>query len=289
MVSDSLLMASQRLVFLPSSSRIKGYSFWECFVFLLNGSVFLIIGLELPEIVNGIKSDGIPLKTAIWYGVLITIILILAKIISSYIAMFATIIFRPQIAHNMQKTGRSWWAPIVLGWTGMRGVVSLAAALAIPLTINVYPFPHRHLILFITFVAILLTLVVQGLTLPYIIKKLSPFRGLENALEHENQNRLDMKKGLKQHVFNHMKTKYADDEKWQNHLGMQRVLKHWEDQVNTQDIRWIDENVKTVLLEMFEIQRQYLHDLNQDPSIDEELIRAQIYQIDLEEERIRYV
>lgn len=288
-VSGGLWMSAQRLVFLPSSSRLKGYSVWESFVFILNGIVFLIIGLGLPEIVSGLRSKGIPLNTAIGYGVLVTVILIVARIVSSYIALISTIVFRPTVAKNLRFRRRSWLSPLVLGWTGMRGVVSLAAALSIPLTLNGAPFPHRDLILFITFVVILLTLVIQGLTLPIIIKKLDPFNGIDVSQENHYETRTEIKRGLKQHVYAHIKNKYENDEKWVGHTGMERVLKHWEDQASSQDIRWIDDNVKEVLLEMFAIQRAYLHDLNKDPNISEEVIRAQIYQIDLEEERIKYV
>lgn len=291
-VSGGLLMSMQRLRFLSSSSRITGFGVWHSFVFILNGIVFLIIGLELPEIVDGIRSQGIPLETAIGYGILVTVVLIAARIISSYIAMLSTIIFRPQVAKNMKMNENrkiNFAAPIALGWTGMRGVVSLAAALSIPLTINGEPFPERNLILFITFVAILLTLVVQGLTLPYVINKFKPFIGIGDEENKELETQMIIKKGLKQHVYSHIKEKYENNEEWTGHAGMEKVLKHWEDQSNNQDVRWIDERIKVVLLEMFELQREYLHNLNLDPAIDEEIIRHQIYQIDLEEERIKYV
>lgn len=288
-VSGGIWMSAQRLVFLPSSSRIKGYSVWESFVFILNGTVFLIIGLELPEIVAGIKAEGIPIATAIGYGAIVTVVLVIARMISSYFALLSTVIFRPSVAQTMKVNRRSWLSPLVLGWTGMRGVVSLAAALSIPLELNGEPFPHRNLILFITFVAILLTLVVQGLTLPYVIRKLNPFRGLETADCDDFHTRTEIKKGLKHHVYAHIKNKYDSDEKWVGHAGMEKVLKHWENQTNTEDIRWIDDNIKEVLLEMFDLQRNYLHELNKDPNINEEIIRAQIHQIDLEEERIRFV
>lgn len=158
-VSGGLLMSANRLTFLASTSRIKSISVWESFVFLLNGMVFLIIGLELPEIVKGIRLQGIPLGTAITYGIIVTVILILARIISSYVAFISTIVFRPSAVAKMGNHSftRNWFAPLILGWTGMRGVVSLAAALSIPIELNGNPFPQRHLILFITFVVILLT------------------------------------------------------------------------------------------------------------------------------------
>ena len=92
--------------------------------------------------------------------------------------------------------------PLFLGWCGMRGVVSLAAALAIPITLdNGAEFPQRNLILFITFIAILLTLVVQGLTLPYFIKRSGIFNHFIDE-EAENLARQRMKKELKQAIVN---------------------------------------------------------------------------------------
>ena len=102
-VAGGLYMANRNLVFLNSASRIMGLNVWEAFIFILNGIVFLIIGLELPEIVAGIRSEGIPLRTAIGYGVLVTVVLILARMISAYTAMLATYLFR----RNVLPGGRS--------------------------------------------------------------------------------------------------------------------------------------------------------------------------------------
>jgi CPA1 family monovalent cation:H+ antiporter len=77
-------------------------------VFILNGIVFLIIGLELPEIVDGLHSKGIPLRTAIGYGLLVTGILIAARILSSYAALVATIIFRPSVRPHATSVRRRW-------------------------------------------------------------------------------------------------------------------------------------------------------------------------------------
>lgn len=287
-VAGGLYMSSKRLSFLASSSRIKGASVWESFVFLLNGMVFLLIGLDLPEIISGIRAHGTPLGTAILYGVIVTGVLIFARIISAYAAMFATIIFRPNVAHQQQFSRRRWYAPMLLGWTGMRGVVSLAAALAIPLTLpNGEAFPQRNLILFITFVAILLTLVIQGLTLPYLIKKTQLFQGLEDEENLSNNTRLKMKLGIKSHVYNFVKEKYVEE--YQGHAGMERILKHWEDQSKIQDNSWMDAVSKKILLDILAEQRLYLSILNKDAEFDEELIWHQIYQIDLEEERLRIV
>lgn len=285
-VCGGLYMANNRMVFLNSTSRIRGYSVWESFVFILNGIVFFIIGLGLPDIVEGLYSKGIPLSTAIGYGVLVTVVLIAARIISSYVAMAATLIFRPSVAPKPGSKSR-WLRPILLGWTGMRGVVSLAAALAIPVTLdNGTDFPYRNLILFITFVVILLTLVVQGLTLPYLITHGGFFTGLMNE-EAEEATKRKIKQGLKTHVYHFLKDKHEGE--LQGHAGVERMLKVWEEKSKANDADGMNEKMKIIFFEMLEIQRHYLNDLNKDPEIDEEIIRRQLYQIDLEEERLKTV
>ncbi|MGV4414008.1 Na+/H+ antiporter [Chryseobacterium sp. T1] len=286
-VAGGLYLASKRLVFLNSSSRIMGYNVWGSFVFLLNGIVFLIIGLELPEIVKGIRASGIPLSTAIGYGVLVTVILIAARMVCSYAAMIFTFIFRPKFAPRSSTRKRQWMLPLVLGWTGMRGVVSLASALAIPITLdNGEAFPHRNLILFITFVAILLTLLVQGLTLPYLIKSMRIYEDFVND-DAEVLTRKKMKKDLKQHVYEHIKNKY--DQELYDDTVFDKFLRQWEERAKAIDDSWMNERTKEFFLEILEVQRKYLSDLNRNTVIDEDIIRQQLYQIDLEEERLKII
>jgi CPA1 family monovalent cation:H+ antiporter len=283
-VSGGLFMSTRRLLYLNSTSRIRGFSVWESFVFILNGLVFLIIGLELPDIVEGLRSKGIPLHTAIGYGVLITVVLILARMISAYTAMVATLIFRPGVAPRVSSRKRRWLLPLVLGWTGMRGVVSLAAALAIPVTLSDgSDFPDRNLILFITFVVILLTLVVQGLTLPVLIRRAKVFEDIME--EPADTARHKLRVGLQEHTHRFLQDKY--DHELHGHDGLQKILEHWEEKVKASNDDRINKKTTPLFLEMLESQRKYLSDLNKDDGIDEEIIRWQIYQIDLEEERLK--
>lgn len=286
-VAGGLFMSARRLVFLNSASRIRGYSVWESFVFILNGIVFLIIGLDLPEIVEGIKSHGIPISTAIGYGVIVTCVLILTRMISAYASLIATRIFRPGMLPKIKSKKRLILLPLMLGWTGMRGVVSLAAALSIPLVLeNGEPFPQRSLILFITFVAILLTLVVQGLTLPYIINHWGVFDDFSNE-EFEEKTKKEMKTGLRKHVLDFVKEKYAQDVN--PHAGIQLFMKQWEERTKVSENTLMDERTKEIFREILEVQRQFLADLNKNPNIDEEVIRQQLYQLDLEEERLKII
>lgn len=286
-VAGGLFMSARQLEFLNSASRVQGFSVWESFVFILNGLVFLIIGLELPEIVEALRADGTHLGTAIGYGVLVTVVLILARIVSSYVALAATYVFRPSVVPRVGLNTSPLVLPLVLGWSGMRGVVSLAAALAIPITLeNGTPFPYRNLILFITFVAILLTLVVQGLTLPTFIRWSRVFDGLVDE-ERDEELRKKIKRDLRQQVHEFLKDKYENELK--DHQGMERLLKHWEERAGAPYDNWLNGDLKRVFIEMLEAQRKYLNELNKDAGIDEEVIRAQLYQIDLEEERIKAI
>lgn len=284
-VSGGLFLANRRLLFLSSASRISAYNFWDAFIFILNGIVFMLIGLELPEVVDGLRADGIPLRTAIYYGMLVTGILIATRIISSYVALLATLIFRPSVAPNRSNPGRMWRLPLLLGWTGMRGVVSLAAALAIPLVIKETgeAFPHRNLILFITFMVILLTLLIQGLTLPYFIKRTKLFEWGNDMPEEEAK--LKVRNELAVHTLRLLKAKHEQGEYKDFHL--QRMIDQWEHKISNPENMKMSETTKKNYLDLLENQRKFLAELNKDPQLDEEIIRWQTYQIDLEEERVK--
>ncbi|WP_332369138.1 Na+/H+ antiporter [Spirosoma telluris] len=159
-VSGGLFLAQRRHIFLSSTSRLRAVNVWESLSFILNGLVFMLIGLDLPEITADL--DGVSTATAIGYGLLITLVLIVSRLLSAFGAIVVTM-----IARNFITVADSRYpgikGPFVLGWAGMRGVVSLAAALSIPVHLsNGVAFPQRNLILFITFIVILSTLVLQG-------------------------------------------------------------------------------------------------------------------------------
>ncbi len=274
-VAGGLYMSTRRLVFLNSASRIQGFHVWESFIFILNGIVFLVIGLDLPEIVEGLRSKGIPLSTAIRYGLLITGVLIGARVISAYAALIATYIFRRNVFPRSGSRAVIMM-PLILGWTGMRGVVSLAAALAIPITLdNGMEFPLRNLVLFITFIVILVTLVVQGLTLPILLTRSKAFNFAlieESAREAQEKVRI----GLKENARSFLRSKQENE----------HLLKLW-DEKSTAKEQWVNEKTRAVLFQLLDSQRLYLEELNKDPAIDEEIIRHAMYQIDLEEERLK--
>lgn len=285
-VSGGLFLANNRHAFLSSSSRLRGVNVWESFCFLLNGLVFMLIGLALPDITAGLKTEGISLSSAIGYGVLVTALLILVRIISAYGAVVVTLIARNFITvADARHPG--YRIPFVLGWTGMRGVVSLAAALSIPVTLaDGTPFPQRNLILFITFMVILLTLLVQGLTLPYVIEKMMPHHLSEDLPEDEVYHHL--RKELADHAVWHLKKNYS--KQLADEPVLQQMVKKWEDMGMMAEDTLMTEKCRTIYLDVIEHQRRWLLDKNSnEATLDEDVVKRHLQHLDLEEEKLLYL
>jgi len=166
-------------------------------------------------------------------------------------------------------------------------VVSLAAALAIPVTLdNGEHFPYRDLILFVTFVAILLTLLLQGLTLPYFIRRSKVFEGIMEEPEEDEKHKL--RQGLQAHTLKFLRHKHQNE--WRDHAGMEKFLSHFEEKAKAStNEEWMTNQSKDIFLSLLESQRKYLVELNKekDAPVSEEIIRWQLYLIDLEEERVK--
>ena len=149
-------------------TRLQGQAVWEIVFLLLNGLLFALIGLQLPTILD--ELSGRSTAELVGYAAVVSAVVIgarLAWMLATY--LLATLSSRIR----MDDPAPSWQAKAVISWSGMRGAVSLAAALAIPLATDAGdPFPQRNLIIFLTFAVILVTLVLQGLTLPPLIRVL---------------------------------------------------------------------------------------------------------------------
>jgi Na+/H+ antiporter len=283
-VSGGLLLSTHRHAFLGSSSRLRGVNVWDSLVFVLNGIIFMIIGLELPEIAAGLGE--VPLWSAIGYGVMVTLVLILARMLAAYGAVFTTL-----IARNFIKVADArhpgFKAPILITWTGMRGVVSLAAALSIPVKLaDGSNFPERNLILFITFVVILLTLLLQGLTLPALIRRLDMPDPDYTRSEEEVEAYIKCK--LADEALKLIHQKYSQEVAAEHTL--QTMKRRWEDNIEYSRDPPLSEVSRTVLLAILERQRHWLLTRNdKDLLLDEEIVRKHLVCIDLEEEKLRYL
>jgi CPA1 family monovalent cation:H+ antiporter len=171
-------------------SRVEARAVWETLVFLLNGFLFLLVGLQLRYILE--THSGISLKVQIASALLISLVCVLVRIVWVFASVYAPRALSRKVRER--EPVPSWRNVMIVAWTGIRGGLSLAAALAIPLTLgNGTPFPQRDRMILLTYSVILTTLVLQGLTLPLLIRALRVKRDRSRA-EEENTARLEATK-----------------------------------------------------------------------------------------------
>jgi Na+/H+ antiporter len=144
-------------------TRLLGFSFWEVLVYLANAVLFILVGLQLRPILE--ELDGTAVAVLVGQGALVSAMVVGVRLGWGFSVPYLVRLVDRRPSQVMRRVGAK--GRLMLGWSGMRGAVSLAAALALPLD-----FPMRDLILFLTFSVILATLVVQGLTLPTLIRRL---------------------------------------------------------------------------------------------------------------------
>jgi CPA1 family monovalent cation:H+ antiporter len=167
---------------IPAATRLQGIFFWDLIIYLIEGFVFLITGLQARTLIE--KAHEFPVGELLLVTAITAAIAILARFVWIYPATYLPRWLIPPLARR--DPSPPWQQVFILGFTGVRGVVSLAAALAIPLTIEGgAPFPRRDVILFATFGVIVITLVGQGLTLPAVIRWLGVNR--DGKAEHRRE------------------------------------------------------------------------------------------------------
>ena len=158
-----------------ASTRLLGFSFWEVLGYLANAVLFILVGLQLHPILSGLAGTAV--AVLVGQALLVSAVVIAVRLAWVFSVPYLVRLLDRRASQRARRVGAR--ERLVLGWSGMRGAVSLAAALALPLD-----FPMRNLILFLTFAVILATLVVQGLTLPTLIRRLRfPDDGAEQREE----------------------------------------------------------------------------------------------------------
>ncbi|WP_431933999.1 Na+/H+ antiporter [Nonomuraea jabiensis] len=167
-VVTGLVVARAAPLIVSSTTRLQGQAVWEMIAYLLQGVVFALIGLQLRQILAGLHGHS-AVELALYAGA-VTLTLIVVRIVWVFPTVYLPRLLFPRI--RARDPYPPWQAAAILSWAGLRGVVSLAAAFAIPLTAGGAPFPGRDLILFLTFAVIVATLVLQGLTLPWVSRRL---------------------------------------------------------------------------------------------------------------------
>lgn len=168
-VSTGLSLSWRSQEIFSYQTRMRTRIVWDTLLFLLDGFIFILIGLQLPGILKQLTSYKI--SALIGYGLLISLVTILVRMLWVFAGAYSLSFFNwDKKKHNGYS---DWKNVLIVAWTGTRGVISMATALALPLTLyNGKAFPQRHLIIFVCFVVIFVTLVVQGFSLPLLIRLL---------------------------------------------------------------------------------------------------------------------
>jgi monovalent cation/hydrogen antiporter len=267
-------------------TRLQTLSVWNVVVFILNGIIFILIGLQLPAILEGIKEHS--LFTLLGYGLLISLTTIIVRILWVFPGAYLPRMLYKSIREKETQT--NWRVVSIVAWTGMRGVVSLAAALALPMMINDHtPFPQRDLILFLTFSVILFTLVFQGLTLPRLIKILG-IRSNGQEVENEVRARIKLASAAIEYIEENISYGMVSDQvlgqiknKYElriNHLS--KFLKEEEEGFEDDSFNQFHKLQR----ELLKVERSILAEMHEKGITDEEIIRKLEYELDLEESRL---
>jgi Na+/H+ antiporter len=277
-------------IFTDGQSRLQTINVWSTISVILNGLVFILIGLELPSIIAGL--EGYSLAEAWKYGLLVSALVILVRMIWIYPGTFIPRWLFKSIRRKESPPG--WKGSFIIGWAGMRGVVSLAAALSLPLTLDSgKPLPERNLIIFITFVVILVTLVIQGLTLPFIIKAIN-IEEIDPVIPEEKQE-AEIRIRLIDTALKRLEDKHKADlenndllislkSEFENHLKHNnRTLECMEciEQDQKELIVY-----RRVLRDIYRVQRKELYHMRKENTFSDEAIRKEEMQVDIAEVRI---
>ena len=277
-------------IFTDGQSRLQTLNVWSTLSIILNGLVFILIGLELPAIVSGL--EGYSLAEACKYGLLVSAMVILIRMIWIYPGTFIPRWIFKSVRKKEPNPG--WKFSFIIGWAGMRGVVSLAAALSLPMTLdNGNPLPERNLIIFITFVVILVTLVFQGLTLPFIIKALK-IEEIDPMIPEEKQE-AEIHIRIINAALNRLADKHKaemEDNDLLLHLKseFESHLSHTHLKLDCMECLEKDQKellvYRHVLKDIYHFQRKELFQIRKEKIYSDEAIRKEEMQVDIAEIRI---
>ncbi|WP_419870508.1 Na+/H+ antiporter [Chryseobacterium sp. CT-SW4] len=289
-VAGGLLMSYNSHCYLSHTTRLQAGSVWSVLIFLMNTIIFILIGLELPVVIAGMEDYSI--TEGIYYSIIIGGAIILTRIIYSYALMYFPRLCSKELRIKVPKP--DWREPFIISFAAMRGVVSLAAALSIPVVLPTgEAFPHRNIILFVTFVIILITLVGQGLLLSPILKLLK-IKDAGSELPPEKQEVILMKR-LKETALHKLENDFAEQ------VEKNSLVRHQKHKLENDMMMMVDKSQcmastgnyvgamnenKTVLRQIIQAQRSELHQIKREKIFDDDVMRAIEMQLDFDEAKI---
>jgi monovalent cation/hydrogen antiporter len=289
-VTTGLVLGFRAPEIASPESRMQGFALWSILTFLLNAALFILIGLQLPTIVDGLSGE--PAGQVIGYAAVVCAVVIAMRFLWNNVM---TVLIRTIDRRPSQLARRAPWRARFIGsWAGMRGAVSLAAALALPLTTNSgEPLPGRELIQFITFAVILVTLVGEGLTLPWLIRRLGVVESGEEEENEELKARLVIARAALERVEELEREDWTRDETLERVRALYNFRKRrfaaragkLED-VDSDGIEERSLAYQRLMHEIFAAQRAELVRLRNERRISADVMRRVERELDLEESRL---
>ena len=283
-VACGLYLSRKSAKFFSPQVRLQAWAVWDALVFVLNGVVFVLIGLQLPYVMAGIAGYG--RKELLLYGALFSAIVILLRVLWTYPGAKLAYFIRIHLLHQNEKTPTAR-ATFVVGWTGMRGVIALAAALSLPdVLADGRPFAQKNLIVFLTFCVILVTLVLQGLTLPWVIRMLGLAGPTGPNCEEKEARRIAARAALERLAEERSKDRpewtpiYDDIEQHYRHrLSVLEGAGSEEDNLSAEQY----DRAQELTLQLLRAEREAALRLRNQGRINDEVLRLMEHELDLRE------
>ena len=285
-VSAGIYLGWHTLELTSARTRLQGVAVWEILFFVLNGLLFALVGLQLPVILDALS--GRSADRLLFEAVVVTSVVIAARFLWIFPATYLPRLRRREVLDGAADA--PWKGATLVAWSGMRGAVSLAAALALPLTTDAgAPFPDRELIIFLTFSVILGTLVLQGLTLPALIRVL---RLEEDGLEdkEEAKARIHAAEAALARLDELVEEDWVREDTAERVRGMfnfrrERFRSRYDPEA---DGALEDRSLsyQRLLRELLEAERQAVLELQRSGRIDDDVLRRVVRDLDLEEARL---
>jgi monovalent cation/hydrogen antiporter len=284
-VAAGIYLGWHTLELTSAQTRLQGIAVWEILFFLLNGLLFVLVGLQLPVIVDALS--GFSAGDLALYAGVVTCVVIAARFIFIFPGVFVVHL----LGRDMSASGdEPWKGATVVAWSGMRGAVSLAAALAIPLTTDAGSlFPNRELIIFLTFAVILGTLVLQGLTLPALITALR-FREEGLSDKEETKARIHAAEAALARLDELIEEEWVREDTVERLRGLfnfrrerfrSRFDPDTDGAIEDQSLSY-----QRLLRELLEAERAAVLELQRTGRIDNDVLRRVVRDLDLEEARL---
>jgi CPA1 family monovalent cation:H+ antiporter len=292
-VACGLFLGRHTSLYLSTGARVEAFATWNTLTFILNGIAFLLIGLQLPYVQNSI--EGIGAKQLLGSAAIVVLAVIGLRLMWVFARQFGVRRLLIRVLHRKQPKIRSR-ALFIVGWTGMRGVVSLAAAISLPETVaNGAPFPERNVIIYLTFCVIFTTLVLQGLTLPFLIRRLK-LGGAGGVEEEEREGRRKILRAALDYLDHLRDSEKAGPnspvyaEYAQRYRGRLHLLEAEESENASQKDEDYDYNLyRTLGRQLRDVERRTAVSLRDRGDIDDEVLRRIGRDLDLLDTRYREV